>query len=182
MLSGGCDLLPEYSEYSERKWDSPCIIKTFGKADLQDIIRSKQAEIGSNRKSIQRLDKEIAEIKNLEKSVKEKPPIPSARAHDYLNLKDRVYVFYQNRWNAGTVVSGYRHHDGCVNYVLDDYPDSEKGWGCGVAVPCVMLKWEFDYFRKHPLDFEAWLSNCDRKYNGENLPLMDYHRAMELNG
>ena len=179
MLSGGCTLLSEYSEHRERKWHSSCVIKTLGRADLRDIIRSKRSKIEGDQESIKARRSEIADIKKLIGEARDRPPLPSARCHDHFNIDDRVYVLFEDKWNRGTVVSGYRHHDGCVSYVLDDYSASAGGWGCGFATPCVMLKKEYDYFLKRPLDFEEWLRNSDREYNGKKLPLDKYLAAIE---
>lgn len=176
MLSGNCELLSSYAEH--REFDSTCIIKTFGKIDLRDIIESKEREIANARQSISDLKTEIAELKKLKAEAVDKPPAPIARRSDHFNIGDSVRVFYEDKWNRGTVVNGYRHHDGCVSYVLDDYPKSVEGWGCGFAVLCIMLESEYRYFLKHPLDFEQWLRNADRKYNGERLPMGKYYEAL----
>jgi len=80
------------------------------------------------------------------------------------------------------VVAGYRHHDGCVSYILDDYPASkpnEKGpWGCGYAVPGILTDKEYTYFKAVPERFLEWSKMCDRSYNGEKAPMDAMYRAL----
>lgn len=175
MLSGSCSLLRSYHETVE--FDTPCKIKVLGKSDLDSIIRSKEYEITSNEGSIKRRKEEIAVLNVLKKKAVKKPPLPDSRGQDF-ELKDVVYVFREKRWNRGVVVNGYRHKDGCVSYVLDNYPDSQQGWGCGTAVPCVLKEWEYKYFKSHLKDFEEWLRLSDRTYNGKKLNLDEYYDAM----
>ena len=55
---------------------------------------------------------------------------------------------------------------------------SQKGWGCGVGVPCVLLDWEFNYFRKYTKEFVDYMKLCDKTHNGKKLPIDDYIKAM----
>lgn len=173
MLSGNCNLMKSYR--NEVGWDTDCKIISLGKQDIKRIVESKQYEIKSSLDGIKRTKQEIKTLLDLK--VENRPPLPDNRGQDF-EIGEVVYVFHENKWNRGTVVMGYRHKDGCVSYVLDDYPESKKGWGCGTAVPCVIKKWEYDYFKKNPNEFTKWLDGSDRKYNGDSLPIKDYFKAM----
>lgn len=177
-LITSCSLLTSYSSSSDMWWDSACVIKKLGRLDFNDIVKSKQREIDEYQNSIAMLGEQIGVIENLK--LADKPPLPSHRPHDYYNVDDVVYVFIEKKseWIRGIVISGYRHHDGCVSYVLDDIPESSEGWSCGSAVPCVLKEWEYNYFRLNNADFVVWLELCDRTYNGEKLDLEEYGLAM----
>jgi hypothetical protein len=178
MLDGSCKLLKGYR--NEVKFDTPCKVVGLGKGDIADIVRSKEYEIKTAKDNIKETKKEIDVLKSLK--VKDSPPLAESRDHDHFNLGDRVFVFYEGRWNPGTVVNGYRHHDGCVSYVLDAYPESKPGkkgpWGCGMSVPGVIKEWEFSYFQAHRDEFKLWLAAQDRAYNGNRLPMKDYFDAL----
>lgn len=175
-LSTRCSLLKEYGIGNETYWDTPCIVVLMGKEDIQSIVSSKLYDIKSLKEQIKDIKNEIKTLKSLK--VKNSPPIPNHRIKDFSN-GEVVWIFHENKWNRSIVVSGYRSGDGCVSYVLDDYPESAKGWGCGVCVPGVLKDWEFQYFKSNLEEFKTWLDLCDRKYNGEDLPLDEYYSAMK---
>lgn len=177
-LNSYCDLMKDYGEKRKVNWDTPCKVMQLGDIDRKSIIQSKEYTIESLRKQIQDKVLEIGVLKKIK--LKNKPPLPDNRIEDF-PLKSVVYVFYENKWNRGIVVSGYRSGDGCVSYVLDDYPNSKKGWGCGVSVPCVLHEWEYKYFKTNLVEFKQWLRDCDREYNGKKLPLESYYNAMVNN-
>lgn len=175
-INASCNLLPDYGPDRERRWDSKCYIKMLGVDDIGAIVRSKERAIKNARGQIKSLEKEIFVLGKL--ATVNKPPLPNNRPYQYYNAGDIVWVFHEGDWRKGAVVAGYRHHDGCVSYVLDDYPAPQKGWGCGCSVPCVLKEWEFDYFFEHPSDFDVWLNLSDRKYNGKKLELVAYKSSM----
>lgn len=175
MISGSCELMKSYG--NDVEFDTPCKIKMLGKDDLADIVRSKEYEIKNSKESIKRTTEEIEVLEGLKNKAVRKPPLPDSRGQDF-EIKDVVYVFHDGKWNRGIVVSGYRHKNGCVSYVLDDYPESQKGWGCGTSVPCILKQWEYKYFKSHLTDFKEWLRLSDRKYNGDKLDLDAYYYAM----
>lgn len=117
MLSGSCDLLRTYGD--ERKWNSPCKVIGLGKKDLQGLIDYKKGDIKDREKAIVDLNKEIGHLTELKKKAGEKPPLPGSRDSDHFNVGDRVAVNMDGKWIGGTVVYGYRHHDGCVSFHLD---------------------------------------------------------------
>ena len=174
-LETRCSLMRSYGVGHEMNWDSECVVNKLGKKDMESVIRSKQYDIKNAEVSIKRIKDEVKTIKGL--SLKEKPPIPDLRGQEFV-IGEVLYVFHDNKWNRGICVSGYRSGDGCVSYVLDAYPDSKKGWGCGTGVPCVLKEWEFKYFQNNLEDFKVWLDLSDRKYNGDRLDLKAYYDAM----
>ena len=106
----------------------------------------------------------------MKSKAKKKPCLPDSRPHNYFNIKDEVRVYIDGKWEHGVVVSGYRHHDGCVSYILDNIPESrpdKKGpWGCGKSVPTVIKEWEYQHFADNPGDYQKFLDLSDREYNG----------------
>ncbi len=182
MLSGYCDLMKDYGDERNVKWDTPCKIKCLGPEDLKSIISSKKWKIESNEQYIVRLKKQIGVLDTLAENALYRPPLPGSRPHDYYNLGDGVWVFHENKWNHGTVVAGYRHHDGCVSYILEEYPDSKADkrgpWGCGCAVPGILKDVELQYFKENPEAFTIWCASCDRPYNGERAPLIEMQAAL----
>jgi len=177
-LSTSCSLLKEYGVGREVYWDTECIVKKLGKDDFKSVISSKNYAIKNHKDGIKSLQKEIAIIKGLK--LKEKPLLPDNRPYDYYNLNDVIYVFFNKhkKWVKGKVVRGYRHQDGCVSYVLEDYPESRKGWGCGASVPWILKEWEYKFFKKYPADFKDWLELSNREYNGKKMPIKDYEKAL----
>jgi hypothetical protein len=177
MLRGSCDLMKRYG--NEVEWDTPCKIKGLGKDDLKDIVESKGYEIREHEAGIKRTNEEIVELQKLIRKAPKKPCLPDARGCDHFPLNARVWVFLNGKniqsttvktgWYAGVTVNGYRSGDGCVSYVLDELPESRKGWGCGFAVPVVLLAWEYEYFKQNTGDFNDWLLACDKSYNGDKI-------------
>lgn len=180
MLRSYCALMKDYGEERDVKWDTKCKILTLGLIDIQNIISSKKYTIKENQESIKRIQEEINILLN-DKRIprKKKPALPNSRDAEYFKNKSIVWVFHENKWNKGTVIPGYRTYDGCVSYILDNYPDSSKGWGCGVGVPCILLDWEYKYFKKHLNEYKEYLKMIDRTYNGDRLPVYDFYKAME---
>ncbi len=182
MISGVCSLMKEYGEERNVQWDTPCKIKNLGAIDIESLIKSKKWEIESAKNHIKTVEKEQSILEELLAKAEWKPPQPDSRPCDYYNIGDGVWVFYQGNWTHGTVVAGYRHHDGCVSYILDDYPASkpnEKGpWGCGYAAPGILTDQEYTYFKAVPERFLEWSKMCDRSYNGEKAPMDVMYRAL----
>jgi len=180
-LEAHCDLMKSYD--NDVKWDTSCKILNLSLVDVQSIVRSKEYDIKESKRHIERRNLEIKTLLT-DKRIprKKKPALPGSRDAEYFKLKDVVWVFHENKWNRGMVVPGYRTYDGCVSYVLDNYPNSAKGWGCGMAVPCILLDWEYTYFKKNLTEFKEYLKMCDRVYNGERLPMDNYYNAMTKGG
>lgn len=173
LISSHCNLLKSYGIGKDVNWDTLCIVKMLGGIDLESVIKSKEHEINDLRNRIQRFKDEISVIENLH--PKDILPLPNNRIVDYIVGED-VWVFTKDRWEHGIVMLGYRTHDGCVSYTLDNYPETkEKPWGCGVGVPCILRKWEYQYFRNNLEDFQTWLALSNKEYNGEKLPLQQYY-------
>lgn len=130
MLSGNCTLMKEYG--NDVKWDTPCKIMHIGKKDIDSLIKSKDYYIKESEERIERLKKERAVLEDLRKTASDRPPLPDARSHDHFNVGDRVAVAIEGKWVGGTVVYGYRHHDGCVSYALDgmEPPEFKKLDNC----------------------------------------------------
>ena len=86
----------------------------------------------------------------------------------------------EGKWERGTVVTGYRSHDGMVSYCLGDIPGS-SGWGCGTGVPHVLREWEWNYFRVHHSEYIRWKRLCEAdRYNGDKLKLPDTMEGRDI--
>lgn len=177
-LSTSCSLCRRYGHGHDVKWDTPCVVVKLGKTDFASIIASKEYEIKEAKDKIGRIKTQITDVKCLQQKAFDSPALPDSRRHDYYHIDDVLYVFMDAKWNRGICVSGYRHHDGCVSYALDDYPKSKEGWGCGLQVPIVLKEWEYKYFKANMDRFLVWLDLSDKKYNGEKLDLHSYYQAL----
>ena len=122
MIEGSCSLLPEYDDEREVRWDTPCVIISKGKEDIRRYVQSHKYEIEESKRTIKREQSIIKELKLLLPKVKQLPPLPNNRNPEHFNVGDRVAVYYKDDlcWKFGTVVYGYRHHDGCVSFHLDE--------------------------------------------------------------
>lgn len=181
-ITTSCTLLHDYGLGSNTYWDTPCLLQFLSKEDMNQIIQRKQWNIKNHLKSIEQLKHEIKTIEEMEFPVK--PPLPDNRFHDYQE-GEVVWVFNDERkkWIRGIVVPGYRSHDGCVSYILDDIPESQLNQqgprGCGVSVPGILTDEEYQYFIKHLEDFKIWLHLSDKEYNGEREPIQDMYKALK---
>jgi hypothetical protein len=107
------------------------------------------------------------------------PELPDKRPYDYYNIDERIYVVFlrtdnptieEGKWYSGLVRHGYRHHDGCVSYKLDEVgpQDDNSFWGCGMAVPTILKEEEYIYFQNNPEQYYSWCQVSYKKsYNGE---------------
>lgn len=170
MLSTRCDLLKEYG-IGDTHWDTPCIVKKLGKLDFKDIVGSKRLSIQELRNSIGGLKEDIKVIKGLK--LKNKPPLPSNRSCEYYNVGEVIYVMLvkKKKWVKATVVSGYRHHDGCVSFMY-----GKKEGGAGYAIPGLLKEWEFKYFKANPQEFREWLELSEEDEDREGTH--DYYKAL----
>lgn len=223
MLEGYCSLMPSYGEEREVKWDTPCVIITKGKADLESYAKSHAFEIEEAKGTIKREEEIINHIKMLIKKARDIPPLPWNRKHDHFNVGDRVAAFSEKErnWRFGIVVYGYRHQDGMVSFHIDGTPEPTYSYlplnklepgnhprgyisaeeaerfnkedkklnkeigklanapGCGMSVPTVMLKSEYDFFVDNPEDWKRWITlACSKDYNGERIEaprIKNYH-------
>lgn len=191
-LSTNCSLMSDYGIGTHLHWDTPCIIKHLSVGDLKDEIHYHKGQIESCLSQIKDAKKSITILnKQIKKAGKDKtPPTADNRSADYFNAGDKIRLFLDGRTDGGikdgkvgyvkgTVVVGYRHHNGCVSYVLDDYPESKKGWGCGTTVPSIMLEKDYQFFKKHLDKFAIWLELQDKDYNGNRLNLQLMYDIME---
>lgn len=179
MLEGNCTLMKEYAWNKGVTWDTECKLKSLGKKDISSIINSKNYKIADYKSNIKGKKIEIYILKSLAIKARDIPALPESREVNHFKLGSIVYVYHDptNSWKRGVVVNGYRSGDGCVSFVLDNVPESngEGGpWGCGIAVPGVLLELEYIYFKKHKKEFKKWLKNSDKSYNGKKLNLDKY--------
>lgn len=171
ILSSHCSLMESYSD--EVKWNTKCLFKTLSQSDLKNTVSLKNYEITDLQSQIEDLKNQITFIESDMLNHKNSPPLSNNRTEDF-NEGEIVFVNIKEKWERGIVVSGYRSHDGMVSYVLENIPQSNKGWGCGVAVPVVLKEWEYNYFKNNTEDYKIWKNKEEsRKYNGEKIKLSD---------
>ena len=101
-------------------------------------------------------------------------PLPDKRSATYFNEGDKVAVALKGEWYFGVVRAGYRHHDGCVSYILKgigpqgDEDDFEGYWGCGIAWPGLLKIEEFDFFKRQSDVYVQWYEEAkERDYNSK---------------
>lgn len=177
MLDGVCSLLKSYK--NEVQFDTECKVLKLGKSDIADIVKHKEYKIAENESSAKRLQSEIESLKSLD--VADSPALPDSRKANHFNIGDSVMVYIkenpdgyniQNQWISGKVISGYRHHDGCMSVHTDtpyhkgDYLNG-CGYSSGLCVPFVLLKSEYDYFANNQEQWKDWIETaCSKSFNG----------------
>lgn len=186
MVDGKCNLLKDYQ--NEVAWDTECKLTTLGKEDLTSIIESKEQNIKSYESSIIKKKEEIKQLSELHKDADGIPPLPQSRQHDHFNLEDEIMIYptfteatIRDTWLKGIVISGYRHHDGCISgYIDKKYHDGDNldghGYGSGSSNPLVLLKKEYDYFVDNPNKFKPWI-----KESASNSFKIDYINVVTPN-
>ncbi len=101
-----------------------------------------------------------------------KPVFNNMRKAEYFNVGDEIMLFYDDKWNEAKVVRGYRHHEGCVNYISKNYPTTylDGPGGAGIHTPQIILKSSFEYFLKNKEYFLEWCKEAgSMSYNGTDL-------------
>jgi hypothetical protein len=176
-----CDLIPrEYGDGSgyggseEFRFDTPCALTNGSDALIKTSVKHLEVkrEDAKSRKSS--ASEKIRYLLNLVKDAEEKPFLSGHRPSDWFNIGDEVMCFvdFEDATRKGfipaKVVSGYRHHDGCVSVVTDKrvHDNTENHDGCGLGLgtgrPEILHKWEYEYLQSHPDFFEVWLREASR--------------------
>jgi hypothetical protein len=168
-IEGKCNLQKSYSPYVV--WSDKCKLLDASISDINAIIKNHKYQIESCESSIKRYKKYIKVLNTIMSKAPTRPPLPDDRSHDHFKLGDEIALHMDNEWHFGEVMPGYRHHDGCVSYRLENKgPQGKDFWGCGVSVPIVMLKSEYDFFKINERSYEAWCEKAySKKYNGNTL-------------
>lgn len=162
-----CALLGRWSE--KVYWNTPCKIKGLGKSDLASLVEGRRREAAEARWSADQADERAATLLGLAATADDSPVLPHNRGAKHFNLGDTVLHYRDdlNTWRRGTVVDGYRHHDGCVSFCSDrETREPGEARHCGYAVPTIMRLDEARYFAAHPAKLRDWLDRSDRSYNG----------------
>jgi len=164
-IEGSCALQKSYT--NKVKWSDKCFFIDASETDIKAVIKSHKRSIKTAKSSIKtHEDYILILIKLLEKSSW-RPPLPDDREYDHFKIDQPIKVYFDSKWHSGFVCSGYRHHDGCVSYILNDRSGTP---GCGVAVPIVMLKKEYDFFKSNIKEYKKWCSIAYNKtFNGNKL-------------
>lgn len=176
-ISGTCSLQKSYNR--DVTWDKECVLKDASKSDIDSMISSHKYSIKSAEASIKSHIEHIETLINIHLSATERPSLPDDRKHDHFNIGEPIAMFYEDKWVFGEVRNGYRHHDGCVSYMLNGIgpQDIDKGsgyWGVGVSVPIIMLKSEYDFFKENNTEYKKWCSIAyDKSFNGETIEVSE---------
>ncbi len=174
-----CPLIPRqfgngetYGGNEKFRFNTPCALAN-GTQELLDTcveyLKARRASLIAKKRQAATYAGYLAELM---KKAEEKPYFAPHRPHDWANVGDRVMLLASNidqvvpekanTFVAGTVIYGYRHHDGGVSACSDtpwhtgDYCDG-CGASFGIARPEILLEWEFAYLKEHPDYLKVWL-------------------------
>jgi len=183
-IEGKCSLLKSYSK--EIKWNTECLLNNVSKNEIESFVDYHNYEIRNCESSILRHKEYIDILNKIGSKSKYLPPLPDNRKAEHFNIDDEIAVFVEeeNKWYFGEVKNGYRHHDGCVSYRLNGKYNQEGndtsfpyvgGYpGCGVAIPYVMLKSEYDWFKENLKEYDVWYKKSYNKdFNGKKLKIAE---------
>jgi hypothetical protein len=166
-ISGRCQL--GRSHDIEIKWSDKCKFIDASQSDIDAVIGNHLRTVTEAENTIERYNNYIGTLEAMNKPYR--PPLPDDRKHDHFNIDNLVMVNHKGKWIAGEVKFGYRHHDGCVSYKLDGVGPQESGfWGMGYAVPTVLLRDEYQFFKDNPEQYEIWAKKAyNKSFNGNRL-------------
>lgn len=170
-ISGSCRLDKSYSK--DIMWNDECRFINASQSDIQAVIDNHENTINSAESSIKTHKQHIFDLRMLMKDKPERPPLPDDRKHDHFNIDEPIMLFYKGEWLSGDVKYGYRHQDGMVSYRLDGMgPQGGDYWGNGCAVPTILLKDEFDFFKNNPEQYQAWAKVAyNKSFNGDRMDI-----------
>jgi hypothetical protein len=167
----------------EKKFNTPCFLLSVDKELLSGIRTHLSIKRDTAKFDKKTVDAKITFLKALEKKAEKKPALPAHRPCEWFNIDDPVMCYLAefkdvcipDVFTTAKVISGYRHHDGCVSVCYDKkvhegkYLDG-KGGGYGVSRPEVMHKWEFDYLCEHPDFARLYFMDGTGKYIKDHEP------------
>jgi hypothetical protein len=187
LITTSCSLLGYTSP--ETRFNTPCLLRFMKPEEITAQVDQIEGEIKNTLAKREKVREGIKFLLHLKIEATEKPYLVSLRPHDLFDLGDEIVV-YIGQWNQknseyksliedgavwvpATVVNGYRHHDGIVNYraalPLHNNMDNEEGRGgfAGMSRPEAMLRSEFNYLESGDLDFlDMWIANVDDHLKG----------------
>ena len=168
-IKGSCSLSKSYSK--DVIWSDKCKFIDASQTDIDAIVKNHEGTIKQNDRSTERQKEYIKILSGIREKAVFRPPLPDDRKHDHFNLNEPLRVYYENKWQTGEVKEGYRHHDGCVSYRMDDIGPQEKGfWGNGYAIPTVLLENEYQFFKENTKEYLKWCEIAYNKdFNGERM-------------
>jgi len=178
-ITGKCSLMSDYANGNTVVYrDTKCMIKALGAKDIASSMRYHKRRIEDYKSTIKRHKKYLNILNKVKEDSNIKlPPLARNRDAEYFKVGERIMLFLdstevhnpkffigESKFVGGTVVSGYRTYDGCVSYVLDDYPESKEGWGCGNEIPQILLQKDYEYFINNMDKYVDWLEMNDVSY------------------
>ena len=120
------------------------------------------------------LYKSIDTVMAAMKQAESKPLFATIRSDRWFNVGDEVVCFIQddgdeallkkNTFVTGKVVSGCKHHEGCVSVLANEKVhtgDNQDGHGLSFATrdPRIMKVGEYNYLKNHPDYLKMWITN-----------------------
>lgn len=120
------------------------------------------------------LYKSIDTVMAAMKQAESKPLFATIRSDRWFNVGDEVVCFIQddgdeallkkNTFITGKVVSGCKHHEGCVSVLANEKVhtgDNQDGHGLSFTTrdPRIMKIEEYNYLKNHPDYLKMWITN-----------------------
>ena len=162
-ISGNCQLQKQYD--NEIKWDTKCILKNASKSQIFSLVKDKKRHIESCKESISRYEEHITMLIAFQTNAKYCPTLPEDRECNHFHLEDEIRVYVDDCWYSGNVVNGYRSGDGCVSY--EYFNNGLNSGGCGLSIPHILLRSEYEFFQKNKDAYENWCSIAyNKSFNG----------------
>lgn len=168
-----------------------CLMTEISKESLGKFASAYQSKIKTIKGEIGNIEAIIQRMKELQNKAESRPILPNLRHYDHFNIGDRIAVYIPDsiknfsrngRFIEGTVIEGYRHHDGCVNFVTDKpfhtdmSCENGKGEGKGIKRAEILLKSELDQFYANPKYVQFWLRNISSNFISKDfVGYMAYH-------
>jgi len=175
-ISGNCRLQKNsYSDDYKIHWDDKCYFLTASQSDILNLIKYHEFQIQEAERGIERRNGNIKVLKRKIADAPKRPDLPDNRSSNHFKMGKEIAVYLDEykKWYFGRVAPGYRSGDGCVSYILRGIgPQSGSFWGCGVCTPIVMLKSEYDFFKKNPNEYKIWCERAyDKDFNGKKIEI-----------
>ena len=147
----------------------------YSKTDIKNLVKRHKDDIKIIEAQKKIHQNYIGILEKLKFGKNDRPPLPVDRNEDHFKIGERIMVYFwkESKWFSGEVKNGYRSNDGCVSFRLDGLgPQKKDFWGCGTAIPTVMLEVEYKWFKKHLEEYENWsilARNCTESKDSPEL-------------
>jgi len=177
MISTNCDFLEKAGKKSEERGVASigCLLTKITGEEISELVDAYQTKKTELQKQMDRTEIVVNKMMEIAQKAEDKPYLLDLRPYNHFNIGDRIIIFISKKQKylksgfiEGTVIGGYRHHDGGVSFIADEQFHNEdymtgKGGSSGTASTNIMLKKEFDYLRADKQFAEVWFENTDKK-------------------